>query len=89
METARWTLVSVEKGGRIARPIANAPVTDWWGAMEATQAMPVPDGVDVWYVPAQGQQVWPEDQDNILLPSGRRIPIRWDATPKHAFPATA
>lgn len=75
-----WTLVSRRKGGRFFRPVGNVPAgLTWHGARTIADAMPHETDVYVWYVPRVSS--WPEDVDNVLQDNGKRVPIRWDATP--------
>jgi hypothetical protein len=83
-----WTLVSIAPRARYARPVAGAVVGTWSEAQAQAATIDtnvlLPVGIDVWYVPAEGAQVHPEDKDNLLLDNGRRVPIRWDAKPQIA-----
>lgn len=88
-----WTVVTRDKGGRFYRPVAGAFASTWPQARAQAMALTTSvdlDRVQVWYVPAQGWQGIPEDQDNVLEPGeragqDRRFPIRWDAGPKHTL----
>lgn len=77
-----WTLVSLAPRARFARPVQGAVVGTWIEASEQSRTLTVPEGTEVWYVPAEGSKQHPEDKDNLLLDSGRRVPIRWDAKPQ-------
>lgn len=81
----RWTLVARNPRGKFFRPVAGAPVDTWETAHDvgAVLGSVVPNDVDIWWVPAQGESTHEEDRDNILVDSGRRIPIRWDAEPQY------
>lgn len=79
-----WTLVSRPARGRYFRPVAGvAAGLSWWGARYVADAMGaaglIPAGADVWFVPTQGSDQHPDDRDNVMLASGKRLPIRWDA----------
>lgn len=77
---SEWTLVSRRKGGRFYRPVGNVPTgLDWKGAYALCDSVPYSEGIQVWYVPRVAS--WPEDVDNVLEESGKRFPIKWDASP--------
>ena len=80
-----WTIVTRDPKGRFFRPVAGAPKGPWSMAAAAAYRTNAPGSVDLWYVPCQGQGSHAEDIDNILLPSGKRVPIRWDAAPKWRY----
>jgi hypothetical protein len=79
-KNVRWTIVSIDPRGRFARPIADAPEGTWAQAAAAAYLTNAPLTADIWFVPCQGQ-----GEDFLLLESGRRVPIRWDAAPKYRF----
>lgn len=74
-----WTIVSRRKGGHFYRPVGNVPDgLTWDEARELAQTLPYSDDVYVWYVPVDPYE---EDRDNVLEDSGKRFPIRWNASP--------
>lgn len=80
-----WTVVTRLPRGRFMHPVANVPAgLDWRAAtIIAAQVFKAHPELEVWYVTEQGAPgVWPEDVDNVLLDTGRRIPIRWDSAPQ-------
>jgi len=82
-----WTVVTRKPRGRYMHPVPVVPGT-WHDAVEAARVIAEarPD-LEVWYVPTRESQAdgWPEDRDNVMLPSGRRLPIRWDSEPQFTF----
>ena len=83
-----WTVVSRPERGRYFRPVANVPAgLDWHAARAIMQTAlnddAIPYGTDVWLTPSREAEatdyVCAEDKGNIMLPNGRRVPIRWDA----------
>jgi hypothetical protein len=96
MTDDRWTLVTIDPRARFARPVADAPVCTWRESCDAATRLAIhlreagERCAEVWYVPAQGVPVHPEDVDNILTGDARgrtrRVPIRWDAEPRYTYP---
>lgn len=91
MAALEWTVVTRVKRGRFFRPVANVPTgLGWREAVEVAGAIirAYPE-LDVWYVPTQESEQFPEDRDNILMETGRRVPIRWDSAPQAAYAPVA
>lgn len=88
--TRAWTVVTRLKGARFYRPVAGLPTDlDWDGARNAADTVAgllrgVHDDALIWYVPRVS--TWPEDRNNVLEDSGKRVPIRWDAEPTVTCP---
>jgi len=88
MDNTAWTIVGKTVRGRYFRPIDGATPGDWAHAMEEAKSLAsVRSELLIYATPAQGQvPADNEDADNIMLDSGRRVAIRWDATPAASMP---
>lgn len=95
-----WTIVSRDKGGHFFRPVDGAEELSWHeasaiGRLLSAELNADEELVSVWVTVDERVEgalalEAEEDRGNVLEdsdrhPHGRRVPIRWDAAPRHSL----